>query len=327
MAHCHRPAAVAEGDGFMATTNPEAGPRLRPRFAWLSDRALTVSFLTPTMLLLLAIAIFPLIWSLYLSFTKYSVINDAATGPVWIDIKNYQRLLDDEEVWQRFVTTARFVLPAVAIEMLLGFELALLLNRNFKGRGLLMTFMLIPMMLSPLVVALFWGFMYRPDAGVIDYFIRDIFGQPAVLWLTDLKTAMWALVIVDVWQWTPFIMLIALAGLSAVPKYLYEAADVDRASGWFKFRHITLPLVTPLLIIALLFRVMDAYKMFDQAYALTGGGPGDSTQVLSIYLYQMAFRTFNTGKGSALGYIMLVVIIALANLLIRFLNRQKGETA
>ncbi|MEP7198268.1 MAG: sugar ABC transporter permease [Chloroflexota bacterium] len=309
------------------TTNSPDAPRMRPRFAWLSDRALVTSFLTPTMLLLLAIAIFPLIWSLYLSFTKYSVINDADTGPIWIDIKNYQRLLDDEEVWQRFVTTARFVLPAVAIEMLLGFGLAMLLNRNFKGRGLLMTFMLIPMMLSPLVVALFWGFMYRPDTGVIDYFIRDVFGLPSVLWLTDLKTAMWALVIVDLWQWTPFIMLIALAGLSAVPKYLYEAADVDRASGWFKFRHITLPLVTPLLVIALLFRVMDAYKMFDQAYALTGGGPGDSTQVLSIYLYQMAFRTFNTGKGSALGYIMLVVIIALANLLIRFLNQQKGETA
>ena len=145
-----------------------------------------------------------------------------------------------------------------------------------------------------------------------------------VLWLTDLKTAMWALVIVDVWQWTPFIMLIALAGLSAVPKYLYEAAEVDRASGWFKFRHITLPLVTPLLLIAILFRTMDAYKMFDQAYALTGGGPGGSTQVLSIYLYQMAFRDFNTGKGSALGYIMLIVIIALANLLIRVLNRPEG---
>jgi multiple sugar transport system permease protein len=190
-----------------------------------------------------------------------------------------------------------------------------------------MTLMLIPMMLSPLVVALFWSYMYRPDAGIIDYWIHDIFGLPRVLWLTDLHTAMWALVLVDVWQWTPFIMLIALAGLSAVPRYLYEAADVDRASGWFKFRHITLPLVTPLLLIAILFRVIDSYKMFDQAYGLTGGGPAGATQVLSIYLYQMAFRDFNTGKGSALGYIMLIVIIALANLLIRVLNQVKAETA
>jgi multiple sugar transport system permease protein len=169
--------------------------------------------------------------------------------------------------------------------------------------------------------------MYRPDAGVINYWIHDVLGFNRVLWLTDLKTAMWALVIVDVWQWTPFIMLIALAGLSAVPRYLYEAAEVDRASAWFKFRNITLPLVTPLLLIAILFRTMDAYKMFDQAYALTGGGPGGSTQVLSIYLYQMAFRDFNTGKGSALGYIMLIVIIALANLLIRVLNGLKAEKA
>ena len=306
---------------------PLAPPRVRPRFAWLSDRLLVWTFLTPTMLLLLLIAIFPLLWSLYLSFTKYSVIKDANTGPQWIGLKNFERLLNDPEVWSRFITTGKFVLPSVAIELLIGFGLALLLNRQFAGRGLIMTLMLIPMMLSPLVVALFWNYMYRPDAGVINYWIHDILHQPRVLWLTDLKTAMWALVIVDVWQWTPFIMLIALAGLSAVPKYLYEAAEVDRASALFKFRHITLPLVTPLLLIAVLFRTMDAYKMFDQAYALTGGGPGGSTEVLSIYLYQMAFRDFNTGKGSALGYIMLIVIIALANLLIRVLNGLKAEKA
>lgn len=300
---------------------------VRPRFGWISDRAIIWMFLVPTMVLLLAIAIFPLIWSLYLSFTKYSIIKDADTGPLWIGLRNYASLLSDVVVWQRFITTAYFVIPTVGIELALGFGLALLLNRKFRGRDYLMTLILIPMMLSPLVVALFWGYMYRPDAGVIDYYIRDVFHLPPVLWLTDLKTAMWALVLVDVWQWTPFIMLIALAGLSAVPKYLYEAAEVDRASGWFKFRQITLPLIMPLLLIAIIFRTMDAYKMFDQAYALTGGGPGTSTQVLSIFLYQMAFRDFNTGKGSALGYIMLVVIIALANLLIRVLNQVKGENA
>lgn len=278
------------------------------------------------MLLLLLIAIFPLIWSLYLSFTKYSVIKDV-NGPTWIGFGNYARLLDDTDIWKRFSTTAGFVIPAVAIELLLGFGLAMLLNRKFPGRGALMTMMLIPMMLSPLVVALFWGYMFRPDAGILNAWSRDLLGFPPILWLTDLHTAMWALILVDVWQWTPFVMLISLAGLSAVPKYLYEAADVDRASGWFKFRNITLPLVTPLLLIAVLFRTMDAYKMFDQAYALTGGGPGRATEVLSISLYQMAFRDFNTGKGSALGYIMLVVIIALANLLIRVLNGLKAEKA
>lgn len=120
-------------------------------------------------------------------------------------------------------------------------------------------------------------------------------------------------------------MLIALAGLSAVPKYLYEAADVDRASAWFKFRHITLPLITPLLLIAMLFRTMDAYRLFDQAWVLTGGGPGSSTQVMSFYLYLIAFKDFETGLGSATGYIMLVVIIGLANLLIRTIHRLNAE--
>src|SRR3954465_13068252 len=141
----------------MAASNPtverETQGRVRPRFGWLSDRALIWTFLTPTMLLLLAIAVFPLIWSLYLSFTKYSVITDAKTGPTPIGFLNYGRLLDDKAVWQHFSTTAGFVIPAVGIELVLGFGLALLLNRNFRGRGFVMTLMLIPMMLSPLVVA------------------------------------------------------------------------------------------------------------------------------------------------------------------------------
>ncbi len=277
------------------------------------------------MALLLAIAIFPLLWSLYLSFTKYNVNEDSKTGPLWVGLRNFDRHLSDPETWHRFTDTARFVVPAVLIELLLGFGLAYVLNRNFKGRGFIVTTILIPMMLSPLVVALFWKYMLVTDRGIINFFVRDIahLGQPD--WLNDPQVAMWALVLVDVWQWTPFIMLISLAGLSAVPKYLYEAAEVDRASGWFRFRHITLPLVTPLLLIAILFRTMDSYKMFDQAYALTGGGA--NTQVLSIDLFQMAFKDFDTGKASALGYIMLVVIIALANLLIRVLNGLKSEAA
>jgi len=305
----------------------EAG-RLRPRFVWLTDRRLATIFLTPTMLLLLLIAIFPLIWSLYLSFTQYSVIQDAASGPKWVGLRNYAQLLADRNVWSRFALTASFVVPAVGIELVLGFALAMLLNRNFRGRGGLMTLMLIPMMLSPVVVALFWYFMMRADTGVLNYFIRDVLhlSEKGVFWLTDLKVAMWSVVLVDVWMWTPFMMLISLAGLSAVPKYLYEAADVDRASAWFKFRHITLPIIAPLILIGVLFRTMDSYKLFDTVYVLTGGGPGRATQVLSVYLYQLAFREFNTGKGSALGYIMLIVIIALANLLIRVLNGLRAES-
>ena len=308
--------------------------RVRLRFRWLTDQRLTLLFLLPTMFLLLLIAIFPLIWSLRLSFADWSVIGDAGKPPVAIGFENYQQILGlgetasqqrlGREVVDRFAITGQFVIPAVLIELVLGFGLAMLLNRKFTGRGLLMTLMLIPMMLTPVVVTLFWRYIFRTDIGVLNYFIR-LLGGSNVDWLNQVKVAPWALVLVDVWMWTPFMMLIALAGLSAVPKYLYEAADVDRATGWFKFRHITLPLVTPLLLIAILFRTMDAYKLFDQVWVLTGGGPGSSTQTMSFYLYQVAFNDFDTGLGSAIGYIMLIVIIALANILIRMLNQIKAE--
>ncbi len=313
---------------------PHSKP-VRLRFRWLTDRRLSFLFLSPTMVLLLLIAIFPLIWSLRLSFTDWSVIANANETPESIGFSNYGQALGlgesrterrvGIEVADRFAITGRFVIPAVIIELVLGFALAMLLNRKFTGRGLLMTIMLIPMMLTPVVVALFWRYILRTDIGVLNYLLHDLAGGPKVDWLNQISIAIWALVLVDVWMWTPFMMLIALAGLSAVPKYLYEAAEVDQASAWFKFRHITLPLVTPLLLIAVLFRSMDAYRLFDQAWVLTGGGPGSSTQVASFYLYLVAFNDFETGLGSAIGYIMLIVIIGLANLLIRRINQLNEE--
>ncbi len=296
---------------------------LRPRFSWFTDRWIAISFLTPTMALLVFITVFPLVWSLYLSFTDWSVIRDANTAPTWIGTQNYADLLMNRRTWERFVVTGQFVVPSVTIELVLGFGIAMLLNRKFNGRGVIMTMLLIPMMLSPIVVALFWRFMMQGE-GVLNYYVVNLFGSDPVLWLTDRWVAPWSLVLVDVWMWTPFMMLISLAGLSAVPKYLYEAAAVDRASGWFRFRHITLPMVAPLLLIAVIFRTMDAYKLFDQALVLTGGGPGRFTQTASLYLYDLAFGQFRTGEASALGYIMLIVIIALANLFIRALNSIKA---
>jgi multiple sugar transport system permease protein len=307
--------------GVKAATTPA---RIRPRFSWFSDRLMAITFLSPTMLLLLFITVTPLIWSLYLSFTSWSVIRDASRAPLWVGTENYWSLLTDDRTWQRFVVTGQFVVPTVLIELLLGFGAAMLLNRKFSGRGLIMTLMLIPMMLSPVVVALFWRFIMQGE-GVLNYYVTQVIGADPILWLTDRWIAPWALVLVDVWMWTPFMMLISLAGLSAVPKYLYEAAAVDRASAWFRFRHITLPMVMPLLLIAIIFRTMDAYKLFDQVFVLTGGGPGRFTQTAALYVYEVAFKNFDTGEGSALGYIMLIVIIALANLFIRVLNSTKAE--
>ncbi len=300
---------------------------MRTRFRWLNDSLLAGFFLSPTLLLLLFITVFPLVWSLYLSFTEYSVIRDAqawTTAP-WIGMENFRVLLTSEQLWQRFQITAAFVVPTVLLEFLLGFGIALLLNREFKGRGVITTVILIPMMLSPVVVGLFWRFMLQTDFGIVDYFIRDVLGLTPIFWLTERIPARIALVLVDTWQWTPFIMLISLAGLAAVPQYLYEAADVDQASAWFKFWNITLPIVSPLLIIAVLFRLMDTYKLFDLAWVMTGGGPGDATKNVPVHLYKVAFGQFETGEASAMGYIMLIAVIALANLLIRVLNQVRAE--
>lgn len=297
----------------------------RPALSWLSDRWLSVVFVIPTLAILLFIAIYPLVWSLSASFTNRTLLSkeDQIVG---VGTANYQEVLTDDRSWERFIVTGRIVAPAVLIELGLGFAIAMLLNRKFAGRGLLMTMMLIPMMLSPVVVALFWRFMMQGD-GVLNYYIHDVFGLDKVLWLSDLKVIPWSIVLVDVWMWTPFMMLISLAGLSAVPKYLYEAAEVDRADGWFRFRHITLPIVAPLLMIGVIFRTMDAYKMIDTIFVLVGdrGGAGRAAQTAGLYVYDVAFKQFETGIGSAYGYIMLVVIIALANLLIRQLNQLKGH--
>ena len=297
----------------------------KPAFSWLTDKIMSFMFVTPTLLILLFIAIWPLIWSLSASFTNRTLLSKPDEVE-WVGTENYVELLTEDRPWDRFVTTGRIVAPSVLIQLILGFGIAMLLNRKFAGRSFLMTMMLIPMMLSPVVVALFWRFMMQGD-GVLNYYISDVMGFEPILWLSSRNIIPWSVVLVDVWMWTPFMMLISLAGLSAVPKYLYEAAEVDRAGAWFRFRHITLPIVAPLLMIGIIFRVMDAYKMIDIVFVLVGdrGGAGRAAQTAGLYVYDIAFKGFDTGLGSAYGYIMLIVIIALANLLIRQLNSFKGE--
>ena len=298
----------------------------------MSDYQLKMAFIMPTMILLILMNIFPLLWSLFLSFYRYKV-NIPTSPPKYIGVGNYVQLLSDPEVWGYFRTTAYFVILAVTSQFLIGFGLALLLNRKFPAKGLVTTLLLLPMMLSPVVVGLFWRFILSSDnSGLLNFILSPLLKLPfinsdSIRWTTDPKIAMLAVVLVDTWMWSPFMMLIALAGLSAVPKYLYEAADVDRASAWFKFRRITLPLVSPLLLIALLFRTMDAFKMFDIVFVLTrGGGPGSVTETVSMNLYELAFLNYNTGKACAMAYILLIIIVALSNIYVKYLNRAKGDT-
>jgi multiple sugar transport system permease protein len=203
----------------------------------------------------------------------------------------------------------------------------LILVRNFPGRGLILTLMLTPMMLAPVIVGLFWKFMLDAEFGVINYMQNAWFHLPRVDYLDQPNTAIGALIVADVWMWTPFMLLISVAGLSAIPKYLTEAALVDRASAWFRFRHITLPLVWPLLLIALLFRTIDAIKLFDLPFTLTGGGPGQATWTISYTLYQKAFNDYDTGSACALAYIILIMVIALSNIYIRNLNKTAASAA
>jgi multiple sugar transport system permease protein len=245
--------------------------------------------------------------------------------PKWIGLDNYRRILTQNDpiydVWHQFQVTAAIVVTAVGLEFVLGFGLALLLVRKFPGRGLLLTLMLTPMMLAPVIVGLFWKFMLDASFGVVNYMQSAWFHFPRVDYVNQPTSATVAIIMADVWMWTPFMLLISVAGLSAIPKYLTEAALVDRASAWFRFRNITLPLVWPLLLIALLFRTIDAIKLFDLPFTLTGGGPGDATQTISYTLYQKAFNDYDTGSASALAYIILIMVIALANIYIRNLNK------
>ncbi|MGM7421771.1 carbohydrate ABC transporter permease [Cellulosimicrobium sp. CpK407] len=300
-------------DGTSAPPAPVRAPRL-------GDRGLAVAFISPAMLLLLAMSVFPLLWALFLSFTDYSATGSAPAE--FVGFANYVDVLTSPEVRQRALTTLVYVVCAVTLQTVLGFGIAYLISRRTRGRGLLTTLFLVPMMLSPVVVGLFWRFMLDAQFGVVNSVLGSLGIEP-VEWLTRRQTAMLSLVVVDTWQWTPFIMLIALAGLTAVPRYLYEAASIDRASEWFRFRNITLPLVWPLLLIAVMFRAIEAFRMFDLVYILTNGGPGVSTETLSFHVYKVAFLGFNTGTASAYGILMVVVVIVLAQLYLRYLNKLK----
>lgn len=307
-----------------STTHPPVQTAKEPaapgRSTRLSDRKLAIAFISPALLLLLFMSIFPLLWALVLSFTDYSVSRNQSAN--FVGLQNYLNILTSAQVHQRALTTLIYVIGAVGLQTVLGFTIAYLISRRVRGRGALTTLFLVPMMLSPVVVGLFWKFMLDAQFGVVNSMLGSL-GLGQVEWLTRMPMALISLIVVDTWQWTPFIMLIALAGLTAVPKYLYEAASIDRASEWFRFRYITLPLVWPLLLIAVMFRAIEAFRLFDLVYILTNGGPGVSTETLSFHVYKVAFLGFDTGVASAYGILMVLIVLVLAQFYLRYLTKLK----
>jgi multiple sugar transport system permease protein len=289
-------------------------PHSRAAARGMSDLAIRNLFILPTIAFLIIFNIFPLIYSLGYSFTDFRASTNAPAN--FVGLKNYRNLLNDPFIWNNFVVTAKYVIVSVAGQMVVGFGIALLLNRPIPFKGLITTLLLLPMMMSMAVVGLFWKLIYDPSWGPLNY----ILGLGNFAWLTNRDAALFAIAITDIWMWAPFVMLLSLAGLSAVPKHLYEAAAIDRAGWWYTFSRITLPLVAPILMIALIFRTMEAFKTFDLAYIMSSQ---QTTELISIRLYKMAFREWQTGQSSAFAYIVLIMVVAITNIYVKYLNRVK----
>ena len=289
-------------------------PKSRGATRGMSDLSIRNLFIIPSIIFLIVFNIFPLLYSLGYSFTDFRASTNAPAK--FVGLANYRELLNDEFIWANFAITAKYVLISVTGQVIVGFGVAMLLNRDIPFKGLLTTLLMLPMMLSMAVVGLFWKLLYDPSFGIINYAL----GLGTFEWLADPDVALYAIAITDIWMWSPFVMLLSLAGLSAVPKHLYEAAAIDRAGSLYTFFRITLPLVAPILMIAIIFRTMEAFKTFDLAYILSSQ---PTTELISIRLYKMAFQEWQTGMSCALAYIVLIMVLAITNIYIKYLNKVK----
>lgn len=276
----------------------------------------------PAIALLFIMNIFPLLWSLGLSFFTYRA--NRAVPPLFAGLANYEKILTDPTAWDRLQNTAIMGVLTVSAQMLVGFLLAMLFAKQFPLRRYLLILVLTPMMLSYVAIGAFFRYYYEPTFGLLSQAVRLFTGEPYIL-LATTEGAMAGIVFADAWMWSPFVMLLVLAGLVSVPKYLYEAAAVDRVSAWRRFWSITFPYIRGLLMLALLFRTIEAFKLFDVVFLLTEGGPGTSTETIAIYVYRQAIQFNKTSDSTALSYILLFTVIVLTNLYLYLANRRAKE--
>ncbi len=291
-------------------------PRTPPRE--LSDRMICGLFVMPTLTILLLMVAYPFISLLYYSTLAFSVLRPMQPAKP-MGVRNYELLLTDPDLWQRFIFTGKFVFFTVAVQFILGVVIAYFLQRDFRGRDVIFTMFMLPMMLCPIVVGFLWRYMFNSEWGIINILIASMGGQK-LDWLGVSDNALIAVVIADAWMWTPFVILLATAAFRGIPKNIQEAASIDGASAAFRFFRVTLPLSAPILLIALLLRLIDAFKQFDLFFALTGGGPGSETMTVSFQLAKVAFSYFYTGQASALAVIMLLIITGLSMIFVRYLS-------
>ncbi|MDG1679747.1 MAG: sugar ABC transporter permease [Tateyamaria sp.] len=291
--------------------------------AWLLDPKRRGALLvTPAIVILFVMNIFPLLWSFGLSFFNYKA--SSLKVPTFRGLSNYERVLTDEKVWERFQTTAIIVGSSVNLQLIIGFLLALMFAKAFPMRRIVLMLVLTPMMLSFVSVGVFFKLFYEPTFGIVSYLL-SAFTEDRFVVLGSPAGAIAGIVIADAWMWSPFVMLLVLAGLVSVPKYLYEAAEIDRASSLRRFWTITFPYIKSLLLLAVLFRTIETFKLFDIVYIITEGGPGSSTETIAVYLYRTAFQFFKTSQSSALAYIVLFIVVVMTNLYLYAVNRRAEE--
>ena len=278
--------------------------------------------IAPAIFVLLLVNIIPLMWSFGLSFFKFRANKLKAPDFSWF--YNYEKVLQKEKIWEALQTTAIIVAGSVGLQMILGFLLALLFAKKFPLRRILLMLILTPMMLSYVAVAIFFKLFYEPEFGLLSQFVQQFTGEMYVLLATP-AGALIGVIIADAWQWTPFVMLLVLAGLVSVPKHLYEAAEIDRVSWWRTFTTITFPYVRSLLLLAVLFRTIETFKIFDVVFILTNGGPGTATETIAVLVYRTAFQYFRTSNSAAMGYILLFIVIVLTSLYLYVIKQRESE--
>ena len=280
------------------------------------------AFLLPALGYLALMAILPLVWTLTLSLMKWHA--NTMPTPKWVGLDNFKYFLfENPRFWADLRFTAMYVGIGVTVELALGLVLAALLSQRFYGKNFFRVVYLIPMACPPIAVAFLWRMMLHPDIGVFNSILKLI-GLQGVKWTTDIRIAPFTIIMVDVWEWTPFMFLALLAAFQSLPMELYQAAAVDGANSWQMFTHITLPLITPVIVTISLIRAIDAFKLFELVFGITGGGPGGSTESLSYYAYLIGMKWFKLGRGSSISWIFLVILLLLAITLITRFKKSRA---
>jgi multiple sugar transport system permease protein len=274
------------------------------------------------MVLVLGVAIYPLLWMLRTSFTNMYL--PRAIKARFIGLDNYGKVFSEQYMFNSLKVTVMFVVGAVLLELFLGMVLALLLNSKIRGRGFFRAVFILPLMIPPIVAAMNWKALLHPTYGAVNYYLRFIFGDALVGdWLANRFTALPTLIVVDAWQWTPFMALVLLAGMQTLPLETYEAAQIDGASKWQQFWRITIPLMRNIIMAAVLIRMIDAFKLFDLVYMMTEGGPGISTETLSFLIFKTGVKFFQLGQAGAFAIVFLFGVTLLAIFVHRNLRRER----